>query len=100
MNGKDLRGLPRLDRGFWKSGSFNNGRKLNAEVIDCWAKVMRTSPDSRIRLHGLKSLEMRRWAVDMFGAKGIDEHRITTLLAVDDGKPVGVLHIHDCPAVR
>ena len=29
-----------------------------------------------------------------------DEHRITTLFVVDDGKPVGVLHIHDCPAVR
>lgn len=29
-----------------------------------------------------------------------DEHRITTLFVVDNGKPVGVLHIHDCPAAR
>ena len=29
-----------------------------------------------------------------------DEHRITTLFVVDAGKPVGVLHIHDCPAAR
>jgi arabinose-5-phosphate isomerase len=29
-----------------------------------------------------------------------DEHRITTLFVVDEGKPVGVLHIHDCPAAR
>jgi arabinose-5-phosphate isomerase len=29
-----------------------------------------------------------------------DEHRITTLFVVDDDRPVGVLHIHDCPAVR
>jgi arabinose-5-phosphate isomerase len=29
-----------------------------------------------------------------------DEYRITTLFVVDDGKPVGVLHIHDCPAAR
>ncbi len=29
-----------------------------------------------------------------------DEHRITTLFVVDDGKPVGVLHIHDCPVAR
>ena len=29
-----------------------------------------------------------------------DEYRITTLFVVDDGKPVGVLHIHDCPATR
>jgi arabinose-5-phosphate isomerase len=29
-----------------------------------------------------------------------DEHRITTLFVIDDGKPVGVLHIHDCPAAR
>jgi len=29
-----------------------------------------------------------------------DEYRITVLLVVDDGRPVGVLHIHDCPATR
>lgn len=29
-----------------------------------------------------------------------EEHRITTLFVVDDGKPVGVLHIHDCPSAR
>jgi arabinose-5-phosphate isomerase len=29
-----------------------------------------------------------------------DEYRITQLFVVDDGKPVGVLHIHDCPATR
>jgi len=29
-----------------------------------------------------------------------EEHRITTLFVVDGSKPVGVLHIHDCPAVR
>jgi arabinose-5-phosphate isomerase len=29
-----------------------------------------------------------------------DEYRITTLFVVDDGKPVGVVHIHDCPAPR
>ena len=29
-----------------------------------------------------------------------DEHRITTLFVVDEGKPVGVLHIHDCPSTR
>ena len=29
-----------------------------------------------------------------------DEHRITTLFVVDEGKPVGVLHIHDCPVAR
>ena len=29
-----------------------------------------------------------------------DEYRITQLFVVDGGKPVGVLHIHDCPATR
>ena len=29
-----------------------------------------------------------------------DEHRITTLFVVDGNRPVGVLHIHDCPAAR
>ncbi len=29
-----------------------------------------------------------------------DEHRITTLFEVEECKPVGVLHIHDCPPTR
>jgi arabinose-5-phosphate isomerase len=29
-----------------------------------------------------------------------DTHRITTLFVVEGGKPVGVLHIHDCPGPR
>ena len=29
-----------------------------------------------------------------------DEHKITALFVVDGTKPVGVLHIHDCPAPR
>jgi arabinose-5-phosphate isomerase len=29
-----------------------------------------------------------------------DEYKITTLFVVDGGKPVGVVHIHDCPAAR
>jgi arabinose-5-phosphate isomerase len=34
-------------------------------------------------------------ALDLF-----DEFRITQLLVVENRKPVGVLHIHDCPATR
>ena len=29
-----------------------------------------------------------------------DEYRITQLFVVEEGKPVGVLHIHDCPVSR
>ena len=29
-----------------------------------------------------------------------EEHRITALFVVERGKPVGVLHIHDCPPAR
>jgi arabinose-5-phosphate isomerase len=29
-----------------------------------------------------------------------DEHRITTLFVVEGSTPVGLLHIHDCPAAR
>jgi arabinose-5-phosphate isomerase len=29
-----------------------------------------------------------------------DQHRITTLFVVEGSRPVGVLHIHDCPAAR
>jgi len=29
-----------------------------------------------------------------------DEYKITTLFVVEDRRPVGVLHIHDCPAIQ
>jgi arabinose-5-phosphate isomerase len=29
-----------------------------------------------------------------------DEYRITALFVVEGDRPVGVLHIHDCPAAR
>ena len=29
-----------------------------------------------------------------------DEYRITALFVVEGERPVGVLHIHDCPAAR
>ena len=29
-----------------------------------------------------------------------DEHRITALFVVEGDRPVGVLHIHDCPQSR
>ena len=29
-----------------------------------------------------------------------EEHRITTLFVIEDGRPVGVVHIHDTPAAR
>ena len=29
-----------------------------------------------------------------------EEHRITTLFVTEDGRPVGVVHIHDTPAAR
>jgi len=29
-----------------------------------------------------------------------DTHKITALFVVEEGRPIGVLHIHDCPAVR
>ena len=29
-----------------------------------------------------------------------DEHRITTLFVVEGRKPIGVVHIHDCPPPR
>jgi arabinose-5-phosphate isomerase len=29
-----------------------------------------------------------------------EEHRITVLFVVEGTRPVGVLHIHDCPAAR
>jgi predicted O-linked N-acetylglucosamine transferase (SPINDLY family) len=42
--------LPSLQSGFITFGSFNNTSKLNAEVFDLWAGVMRAVPKSRLLL--------------------------------------------------
>ena len=35
-------------------------------------------------------------ALGLMNTRGIDNRGITCLFAVEDGRPVGILHIHDC----
>ena len=42
--------LPCAKNGYITFGSFNNTSKLNADVFDVWAKVLKSVPDSRLVL--------------------------------------------------
>lgn len=59
-------------------GSFNNTRKLNAEVIRVWARVLNEVPASRLLLkaQALEEAELRQELLERFAAHGVDAARV------------------------
>jgi predicted O-linked N-acetylglucosamine transferase (SPINDLY family) len=48
----DVTPLPRLSRGYWTFGSFNQASKLNPHLLRTWAKLLAAIPESRLRVVG------------------------------------------------
>lgn len=59
-------------------GSFNNTRKLNADVIRVWARVLNEVPGSRLMLkaQALQEAELQQELLGRFGALGIAPERV------------------------
>jgi protein O-GlcNAc transferase len=68
--------LPRLERGYWTFGSFNNYRKLNERVLAAWAQVLIAVPDSRLIMFSFENRESGEHAVAALVARGIERHRV------------------------
>jgi len=71
--------LPADQAEFVTFGSFNNPAKINADVIDLWARVLESVPGSRLllkfkNLYGQASLQGR--VSESFAACGIEPDRI------------------------
>ena len=71
--------LPADHAGFITFGSFNNPAKINEDVIRLWAEVLKSVPDSRLRLkyrslYGQATLQDR--LLEGFEASGIAQDRI------------------------
>ncbi len=69
--------LPRLARGYWTFGSFNNYRKLNEQVFAAWADVLKAIPESRLRLFSFENAESGDRALAALAARGIESHRLS-----------------------
>jgi predicted O-linked N-acetylglucosamine transferase (SPINDLY family) len=65
-------------RGYITFGSFNNMAKVNAGVIDLWARVLQEVPDSRLLLSWptLVDAGVRKRLGSLFTARGVPAERL------------------------
>ncbi|MEI7607572.1 MAG: tetratricopeptide repeat protein [Rhodospirillaceae bacterium] len=73
--------LPRDGNGFVTFGSFNGVQKLAPPVIECWSRILRRLPDSRLVLKapGFTEEGVRRRYREMFAGHGIGSERLEFL---------------------
>lgn len=70
--------LPAKSNGYITFGCFNNAKKINSEVLRCWADIMREIPGSRLFLKSLQfdSLKLRDGVIDTMAGFGISSDRL------------------------
>jgi predicted O-linked N-acetylglucosamine transferase (SPINDLY family) len=68
--------LPRLANGYWTFGSFNQSTKLNQQLLDDWARLLLSIPDSRLRILGITDETLEERIRATFSAQGVAEERV------------------------
>jgi predicted O-linked N-acetylglucosamine transferase (SPINDLY family) len=70
--------LPALTNGFTTFGSFNNLAKISPQVVDVWAKILRSVPQSRLILQsrGLGDRTVKDRYTALFTERGVDSRRL------------------------
>lgn len=73
--------LPCLTNGYITFGSFNNLAKINSEVLDLWAEILKRVPNSRfvIKCKPFASESVQRKFKEQFVSRGISASRIDLL---------------------
>jgi len=73
--------VPSLTTGYITFGSFNNLSKVTPEVVELWAKLLNTLPNSRLVLknNGLSDANNRDHYFSLFNKHGIDQDRVQLL---------------------
>jgi predicted O-linked N-acetylglucosamine transferase (SPINDLY family) len=74
----EVASLPAGESGPITFGSFNRLAKLNARVLDTWARILNAIPDSRLVLKAgaFGEVKVREQFVDRFANRGIDAARL------------------------
>ena len=72
-------GLPALDNGYVTFGSFNNFSKINDAVMALWARVLRSTPNSRLFMKAaqLGDPEVVESARKQFQSYGVNPDRLS-----------------------
>lgn len=86
----DVSPLPALTNGHVTFGSLHALAKVNDQVLDLWAAVLRAVPSSRLLMlrHTLTGSTLARYR-DAFASRGIDEFRLDLR-----HQPLGPTHLH------
>ena len=73
--------LPALTRGYVNFGSFNNLAKINPRVMELWARILHSVPDSRLTLKNLNLGEepVRQSICATFERLGVEPSRLKLL---------------------
>lgn len=69
--------LPALSRGFVTFGSLNNPAKINATVVELWARIVMQTESSRLLLFVNDREPINEHALNQFAAHGVDRERIS-----------------------
>lgn len=74
----EVSSLPAARNGYITFGCFNNAKKINKEVLGCWAGILQVLPNSRLFLKSLQfdSQELRESVKEILRSYGITEDRL------------------------
>jgi protein O-GlcNAc transferase len=80
-NSPEVYDLPLLIKGYITFGSFNYYSKVSPEVVDAWAKILQSVPNSHfiMKAKSLADSSTRQHLVSVFEQKGISAARIELL---------------------
>jgi protein O-GlcNAc transferase len=68
--------LPARKNGFVTFGSFNNLSKASDTLLQCWARILADSPDSRLCITRVRSPQRAAAIIALFARSGIAAERI------------------------
>jgi predicted O-linked N-acetylglucosamine transferase (SPINDLY family) len=79
----DAAPLPRLARGYWTFGSFNQATKLNPHLLRTWAGLLAAIPESRLRIVGAANDLFETNTRAIFANAGVAADRLDLVSRVD-----------------
>lgn len=84
--------LPALRNGYFSFGSFNRVSKLNRDVINLWARLLRALPLARMVIGNISAASAADMVIDWFAREGISSNRLSLHQTCDRNSYLGLYH--------